>query len=67
MYSNWGKEEKKKESIFSKYAKHLGISALVLAALAVIVVILILWWFYGYHYVIVAKEETVLTAVNSTL
>ncbi|MBN2014074.1 MAG: hypothetical protein JW778_02740 [Candidatus Altiarchaeota archaeon] len=67
MYSAWDKKEKKKESVLSKYAKHLGISAVVLAALMVIIVILVVWWFYGYHYVIVLKEEMALTAVNSTL
>ena len=56
----------KKESALSKYAKHLGIGAVIMGALVVILIIFLLWWFYGYNYVIAPTGETAFEALNSS-
>ena len=61
-----GKKEKK-ESALIKYAKHIGISAVVVGAVIAITIVIILWWFYGYKYIIISGGETALEALNSTL
>jgi hypothetical protein len=65
MYSK-GKKEKK-ESALVKYARHIGISAVVVGALVGIIIVVILWWMYGYNYVIVPMGETAFEALNSTV
>jgi uncharacterized membrane protein YqiK len=65
MYGTDKKE--KKESVLVKYAKHIGISAVVIGALIAIVAAIVLWWLYGYSYVIVPSGETAFEALNATL
>jgi ammonia channel protein AmtB len=67
MYSSFGKQKKKEGEPIRKYARHIGISAILMAAAVLIVIIIILWWFYGYYFVIYEPTETAIRAVNSTI
>lgn len=65
MYKKERKD--KKESMLVTYAKHIGISAVVIGALIAIIIVIVLWWLYGYNYAIVSTGETAFEALNSTL
>jgi hypothetical protein len=65
MESAWGKP-KKKEPI-TKYARHMGIGAILAGAVVLLVIIAILWWFYGYYFVVAPLPELSFTAANSTI
>jgi ammonia channel protein AmtB len=67
MYSSFGKQKKKEGEPIRKYARHIGISAILMGAAVLIVIILILWWFYGYYFIISEPTETAIRAVNATI
>lgn len=67
MYSSFGKKKKKEGEPIRKYARHIGISAILMVAAVLIVIILILWWFYGYYFVLYEPTEPVMRAVNATI
>lgn len=65
MESAWGKPKKKEP--MTKYVRHMGIGAILVAAVVLMIVIAIIWWFYGYYFVVAPFSETSFSAVNSTL
>ncbi len=65
MYSSFGKQKKKEGEPIRKYARHIGISAILLGAAVLILIILILWWFYGYYFVLYEPTEAALRATTT--
>jgi hypothetical protein len=67
MYSSFGKQKKKEGQPIRKYARHIGISAILAGAAVLVIIILILWWLYGYYFVLYEPTQAAIRAVNSSV